>query len=149
MVFAYLSLTISPSNGVVGIDTEDVQDVFDLTTKVLDYVSKTWDVVNKIEERTGDEKAPLIWFTKRKERKILTNFGRITNLVKITQKETDDVRTMMLGNLKKLQSLPDAMLNGIQVNELLECVRSIENDFSTMEGLYYNNYYIILAILFI
>lgn len=130
---AYLALTITP---IKGFDSEDVEDVFELTTKVMEFVSKTWDVVNKVEEHTGDEKTPLVWFTKTKERKILANFGRITKLVKTTQKETDDIRSLMLGNLKKIQSLPDAMLNGIQVNELLECVRSIDNDFSTMEGLY-------------
>ncbi|VVC42301.1 Protein of unknown function DUF4803 [Cinara cedri] len=125
-----LALFTTTNSSVI---SEDVEDVFDLTTKVLEYVSKTWDVVNKVEEHAGDEKAPLVWFTKTKERRILTSFGRITNLVKMTQTETDDIRTMMLSNLKKLQSIPDATLNGIQVNELLECVRSIENDFSTME----------------
>jgi len=61
----------------------------------------------------------------------------------MTQKETNDIRTMMLGSLKKLQSMPYAVLNGLQINELLESVRSIENDFSTMEGVYYIFIYII------
>lgn len=137
MGVACLALMISPC---AGFDTEQVEDIYDLTSKVIGFVSKTWEVVNTVEERSGDEKTPLVWFTKTKERKILTNFGRLTYLVKATTKDTDDLRTIMLSNLKKLQSIPNAMLNGIQVNELLESVRSIENDFNTMEGLHCTYY---------
>lgn len=119
---------------------DDADDVFELTTKVLGFVSKSWEVADKMEERVGDDKGPLIWYTKKKERLILTNFGRITHLVQMTQKETDDIRSMMLGSLKKLQNMHNAVLNGIQVNELLESVRSIENDFNTMEGAYCKKY---------
>jgi hypothetical protein len=115
---------------------DDIDDVFELTTKVFDFVSKSWEVADKVEERLGNENTPLVWYTKKKERKILSYFGQITQLVQITQKETNDIRTMMLVSLKKLQSLPDAVLNGMQINELLESVRSIENDFMTMEGMY-------------
>lgn len=134
---ACLALTISPC---AGFDVEEVEDIYDLTAKVIGFVSKTWEVVDKVEERVSNEKTPLVWFTKTKERKILTNFGRITNLVKATTRDTDDLRSMMLGNLKKLQHMPNAMLNGIQVNELLESVRSIENDFNTMEGMHCTYY---------
>jgi len=115
---------------------DDIDDVFELTTKVFDFVSKSWEVADKVEERLGSENTPLVWYTKKKERKILSYFGQITQLVQVTQKETNDIRTMMLVSLKKLQSLPDAVLNGMQINELLESVRSIENDFMTMEGMY-------------
>jgi len=104
---------------------------------VLDVVGKSWDVADNMEDHLNGDDTPLVWFTKKKERKILSYFGHITHLVQMIQKETKDIRTMMLGSLKKLQSMPDAVLNGMQINELLESVRSIENDYSTMEGVYY------------
>lgn len=132
-ILALLALLISPN---IGFSIEEADDVFELTTKVMEMVSKSWELVDKVEDRVGDEKAPLVWFTKKKERQILSNFGHLTHLVHMTQKETDSIRTMMLSSLKKLQSLPNAVLNGIQINEILESVRSIENDFRTMEGTY-------------
>lgn len=129
-------LSITTSNVYSTVSFDDIDDVFELTTKVFDFVSKSWEVADKVEERLGSENTPLVWYTKKKERKILSYFGQITQLVQVTQKETNDIRTMMLVSLKKLQSLPDAVLNGMQINELLESVRSIENDFMTMEGMY-------------
>lgn len=133
-ILAFLALLISPN---IGFSVEEADDVFELTTKVMEMVSKSWEIVDKVEDRVGDVNAPLVWFTKKRERKILTNFGHLTHLVHMTQKETDNIRTMMLSSLKKLQSFPNAVLNGIQINEILESVRSIENDFRTMEGAYY------------
>lgn len=138
MDFKYLlvcSVLLISTSSSVSID--EVDDVFELTSKVFDFVSKSWEVADNVEDRLGDENTPLVWFTKKKERKILSYFGHITQLVQMTQKETNAIRTMMLGSLKKLQSMPDAVLNGLQINELLESVRSIENDFSTMEGVYH------------
>lgn len=66
----------------------------------------------------------------------MANFGRITQLVFNLQKNTNDVRSTMLSSLKKLQSLPNTVLNGIQINELLQSVRSIENDYITLRGAY-------------
>jgi len=133
-LFVCVVLLIPASRGV---SFDEVDDVFELTTKVLDFVSKSWEVADKVEDRLGNENTPLVWYTKKKERKLLSYFGHITHLVQMTQKETNDVRTMMLVSLKRLQSLPDAVLNGMQINELLESVRSIENDFSTMEGAHF------------
>ncbi|XP_022176915.1 uncharacterized protein LOC111038214 isoform X1 [Myzus persicae] len=134
MDFKYLlvcAVLLIPTSS--GVSFDEVDDVFELTTKVFDFVSKSWEVADKVEERLGSENTPLVWFTKKKERKILSYFGHITHLVQMTQKETNDIRTMMLVSLKRLQSMSDAVLNGMQINELLESVRSIENDFSTME----------------
>lgn len=127
-----LTLLIWPS---CGFDLEDADDIFELTTKVMHYVSSTWEIADKVEERVGNENGPLIWFTKKKERLILSNFEKITQLVHKTLKETSDVSSIMLRSLKKLESMPNTVLNGIQINELLESVRSIENDFKTMEGM--------------
>lgn len=118
-----------------GLDLDDVDDAFALTTKVFEYVSKSWEIVDKVEEHVGHDNTPLVWFAKKRERSILNNFGHITHMVRMTQKQNDEIRSITLGSLKKLQSLPGAVLNGIQVNELLESVRSIENDFKTMEGM--------------
>lgn len=131
-----LLLFVSSSNQVV--DSDDVENVFELTTKVFDVISKSWVIAEKVEERTGDDGTPLIWYTKKKERMLLNSFGRIAQLIHKIQKETNDVRSMMLGSLKKLQYMPNAFLNGIQINELLESVRSLENDFKTMEGMYFS-----------
>ncbi|XP_026816219.1 uncharacterized protein LOC113555852 isoform X2 [Rhopalosiphum maidis] len=137
MDFKYLlicaMLSITTSNVYSTVSFDDINDVFELTTKVFDFVSKSWEVADKVEDRLGNENTPLVWYIKKKERKILSYFGQITQLVQVTQKETNDIRTMMLVSLKKLQSLPDAVLNGMQINELLDSVRSIENDFMTME----------------
>lgn len=116
------------------VDMEDVNDVFDLTVKVFGYVAKSWEIVDKVDEHVGKENTPQVWFTKKRERLILNNFGRITHIVSATQRQNDEIRSVTLGSLKKLQSLPNAVLNGIQINELLESVRSIENDLKTMEG---------------
>lgn len=131
-----LVLSISVNNVCSNVSLDDVFDVFELTTKVLNFISKSWEVADDMEDRVGNENTPLVWYTKKKERKILNYFGQITHLVQVTQKETNDIRTMMLVSLKKLESMPDVLLNGIQINELLESVRSIENDFMTMEGMY-------------
>ncbi|XP_025191079.1 uncharacterized protein LOC112591459 isoform X2 [Melanaphis sacchari] len=137
MDFKYLLisvvLSITASNVNCNLSFDDIDDVFELTTKVFHFISQSWDVADKMEEHLGDENTPIVWYTKKKERKILSYFGQITHLMQITQKETNELRTMMLVSLKKLQSLPDAVLNGMQINELLESVRSIENDFMTME----------------
>ncbi|XP_025418237.1 uncharacterized protein LOC112688982 isoform X2 [Sipha flava] len=131
-VFAWcFLLSCSPSSS--GLEWDDVNDIFGMTKNVVEYVSKSWDIVDKVPEHVGSENTPLIWFTKKRERSILTNFGRITQIVRSMQKETDDIRSIMLSNLNKLQSMSDVVLNGIQINELLESVRSIENDFKTME----------------
>lgn len=146
MDFKYLLVWVVlliPASG--GVSFDEVDDIFELTNKVLEFVSKSWEVADNMEERLGSENTPLVWFTKKKERKILSYFGRITHLVQMTQKETNDIRTMMLVSLKRLQSMPDAVLNGMQINELLESVRSIENDFSTMEGVYYILFTYIIA----
>lgn len=132
-LLAFLALSVTSNKGI---SLEDADDVFELTTKVMETVSKSWDLIDKVEDRVVDEKTPLVWFTKKRERQILTNFGHITHLVHMTQKETDGVRSMMLSSLKKLQSMPITVLNGIQINELLESVRSIESDFLTMESMY-------------
>lgn len=115
---------------------EDVDDVFDLTSRVLEIIAKSWRIIEKVEERAGDEKTPFAWYMKKKERMLLNNLGRIVQLVHVTQRETDDLRSMTLVSLKKLQSLPSAVINGIQVNDLLESVRSLENDYATMTGVY-------------
>lgn len=128
-----LMLSVSPSNQF---DFDAADDVFDLTTRILEVIAKSWRIVEKVEERAGDEKTPLAWYMKKKERMLLNNLGHIAHLVHITQSDTDDIRSMMLGSLKKLQSLPKAVINGIQVNELLESVRSLENDYTTMTGAY-------------
>lgn len=130
-----LLLLVSSSNQV---DSDDVENVFELTTKVFDVISKSWVIAEKVEERTGEDNAPVVWYTKKKERALLNSFGRISHLIQSIQKETNDVRSMMLGSLKKLQYLPNAFLNGIQINELLESVRSLENDFKIMEGVYFS-----------
>lgn len=144
-IFAWC-LLLSCSSSSSGLEIDDVSDIFGMTKNVVDYVSKSWDIVEKVPEHVGDENTPLIWFTKKRERTILTNFGRITQIVRTMQKETDDIRYIMLSNLNKLQSMSDVVLNGIQINELLESVRSIENDFKTMEGkvihILYNCYYL-------
>lgn len=121
---------------ISGVSIEDADDVFELTSKVFEYVAKSWQIADQVGERLGNEGTPAVWYTKKKERMLMTNFGRITQLVHNTQKDTEDVRTMMLGSLKRLQSMPNSVLNGIQINELLESVRSIENDYKTMEGMY-------------
>lgn len=131
-----LLLFVLSSNQVI--DSDDVENVFELTTKVFDVISKSWVIAEKVEERTSNDGAPLIWYTKKKERMLLSNFGRIAQLIHTIQKETNDVRSMMLGSLKKLQYMPNTFLNGIQINELLESVRSLENDFKTMEGVYFS-----------
>lgn len=132
-----LLLLVSSSDQVV--DSDDVENVFELTTKVFDVISKSWVVAEKVEERTtGEDGTPLIWFTKKKERLLLNSFGRIAQFIHTIQKETNDVKSMMLGSLKKLQYMPNAFLNGIQINELLESVRSLENDFKNMEGVYFS-----------
>ncbi|XP_027850312.2 uncharacterized protein LOC114129706 isoform X2 [Aphis gossypii] len=128
-----LVLSISVNNVCSDVSLDDVFDVFELTTKVFNFISKSWEVADDMENRIGNENTPLVWYTKKKERKILNYFGQITHLVQVTQKETNDIRTMMLVSLKKLESMPDVLLNGIQINELLESVRSLENDFMTME----------------
>ncbi|XP_050438388.1 uncharacterized protein LOC126844318 isoform X2 [Adelges cooleyi] len=128
IVIACTALTLTS-----GFDLETADDAFSLTAKVVEYVTKTWEIADKVEERVGNDNSPVVWFTKKKERMILHNFGIITQLMKTSQKDTDDVRSMMLGSLKKLQNMPNVVLNGIQVNELLESVRSIENDYKTME----------------
>lgn len=126
-VFACLSPTISSSTGMSGgIDTEHVNDIFGVTANVFEYVSNAWDVVNDVGER----------FAEAKERKILTEIRRITNMVKATQTETDDIKIAILGYLRNLKFSTDALFNGIQVGELLECVKSIQDDFSIMEGRY-------------
>ncbi|XP_050526498.1 uncharacterized protein LOC126897171 isoform X2 [Daktulosphaira vitifoliae] len=116
-----------------GFDLDMADDAFSLTAKVFEYVTKTWEIADKVEDRVGDDKAPVVWFTKKKERMILHNFGVITELLQSSQKDTADIRFMMLSSLKKLQNMPNVVLNGIQVNELLESVRSLENDYKTME----------------
>ncbi|KAF0749740.1 Uncharacterized protein FWK35_00037102, partial [Aphis craccivora] len=128
-----LVLSISVNSVCSNVYLDDIFDVFELTTKVFDFINKSWEVADNTEDHLGDENTPLLWYTKKKERRILNYFGQITHLVQVTQKETNDIRTMMLVNLKKLESMPDVLLNGIQINELLESVRSIENDFMTME----------------
>lgn len=136
MYFKYLlTCLVLSAPPISGISVEDADDVFELTTKVFEYVAKSWEIADKVGERLGDEGTPAVWFTKKKERMLMTNFGRITQLVHKTQKDTEDVRSMMLGSLKRLQSMPNAVLNGIQINELLESVRSLENDYKTMEGM--------------
>lgn len=137
-LIACLFLSAPPISGV---SLEDADDVFELTTKVFEYVAKSWEIAEKVGERIGNEDTPPVWFTKKKERMLMTNFGRITQMVHKTQKDTEDVRSLMLGSLKKLQSMPNTVLNGIQINELLESVRSIENDYTTMEGMYFCLYY--------
>lgn len=140
MDFKFLLLCVVLSILASGDATiDEFDDVFELTSKVFDLVNKAWEVADRMDDRLGDENTPVAWYTKKKERKILNSFGHITQLMQINQKETNDIRTMMLVSLKRLQSMSDSILNGIQVNELLESVRSIENDFSTMEGVYYIN----------
>lgn len=136
-----LVLSISVNSVCSNVSLDDVFDVFELTTKVFNFISKSWEVADDMEDHLGNENTPLVWYTKKKERRILNYFGQITHLVQVTQKETNDIRSMMLVSLKKLESMPDVLLNGIQINELLESVRSIENDFMTMEGMYYQYYY--------
>lgn len=132
LLISCLVLLIWPS---CGFDLDNADDIFELTTKVMHYVTSTWEIADKVEERVGNENGPLVWYTKKKERLILNNFEKITQLVHKTLKETSDLSSIMLRNLKKLENMPNAVLNGIQINELLESVRSIENDFKTMEGM--------------
>lgn len=127
-----MALSAPPISGVF----VNMGDVYELTSTVFEFVEKSWVIANDVRERLETENTPPVWYTKKKERKLMTNFGRITQLVSKTQEDTDNVRSTMLSSLKKLQSLPDAVLNGIQINELLESVRSIENDYTTMEGAY-------------
>lgn len=109
-------------------------NIFSLTKHVLDIIEESWDIILKLEDRVGDQKTPMLWFIKKKERALLAHVSRISEFVHTTQKDTEEIRTMMLHSLKKLQSSPDAVLNGIQINELLESVRSIESDYTTMNG---------------
>lgn len=131
-LLACLALSTPPISGVY----VQIGDVFELTSRVFEFVEKSWVIADDARERLENENAPPMWYTKKNERKLMTNFGRISQMVSNTQKDTENVRTTMLSSLKKLQSLPDAVLNGIQINELLESVRSIENDYTTMEGVY-------------
>lgn len=133
-LLAYVALSATSTAALVDDVVDNVNDVYELTSKVFELVQKTWDFADKMDERLGDENAPLVWYTKKKERKAVSTFGRISQLMQNIQRETDDIRTMMFSSLSKLQSMPDVVLNGMQINVLLESVRSIENDFKTMKG---------------
>lgn len=132
----YIAIALACIAFTNGFDLETADDAFSLTAKVFEYVTKSWEIADKVEERVGDDQTPIVWFAKKKERMILHNFGVITDLIQSSQKDTADIRFLMLSSLKKLQNMPNVVLNGIQVNELLESVRSLENDYRTMEGKY-------------
>lgn len=133
-LLAFLALSATSTSALVDDVVDNVSDIYELTSKVFALVQSTWNFADKLDERLGDEQAPLVWYTKKKERAVISTFGRISQLIQNIQKETDDVRTMMFRSLSKLQSMPDVVLNGMQINVLLESVRSIENDFKTMKG---------------